>query len=93
MLEKEDFLKICKLSRLEIKEEEYETFLFKLNGIFGWIDQLNSIDVSSVNISIDEITPTLEREDKACMTNTRDEILSNSFEKKFGMFSVPKVVE
>jgi aspartyl/glutamyl-tRNA(Asn/Gln) amidotransferase C subunit len=67
----------------------------KLNAVFEWIEQLSQIDVSNVNLDdiLDETGSTPERLDLPYMCNTREELLSNTKDKKFDMFCVPKVVE
>ncbi len=94
MIDKKDLMNVAKLSRLSIEDSEMDMYLKKLNGIFEWIDQLNSIDVSNVDITSPEnFTTTPERKDEVIMKNNVDQVLSNAPSKKFGMFEVPKVVE
>ena len=88
-IDAEQLDKLCKLSKLKVDKDQ---FLIKINAVFNWIDQLSKIDVSSV--SLDDINETTyERIDEPKMTNTRNEVLSNTKHKKFDMFSVPKIVE
>jgi aspartyl/glutamyl-tRNA(Asn/Gln) amidotransferase C subunit len=90
VLKKEELDRICKLAKIRIDDQE---FVEKLNSVFEWIDQLSKIDVSGVNLyDSGDIESTPERQDVALMTNTRDDILSNSKHKEFSMFSVPKVI-
>ena len=94
MLGNEEFEKVCKLSKISIEEGKKDEFLKKLNGVFEWIEQLACIDVSQINLNdVNDIEKTLEIKDEPAMKNTRDQILSNTDHSKFGMFSVPKVVE
>ena len=89
-----DLEKICRLSKLKIAETEREVFLGKLNQVFNWIEQLSRIDVSGVDINKPkDMEDTPERVDEPYMSNTREELLSNTKFKKFDMFCVPKVVE
>ena len=85
---------LCKLAKLKIADNEKDQFLDRINGVFNWIEQLSHIDVSTVNINdLSCEDTTYEREDIPIMTNTREEILSNTTNKNFDMFCVPKVVE
>ena len=94
MLNISDLDKVCKLAKLKINDDEKEQFLEKLNQVFNWIEQLSKIDVSGVDINdLKDMDTTPERTDIPLMTNTREELLTNSKYKKFDMFSVPKVVE
>lgn len=94
MLNISDLDKVCKLAKIKIEENEKDQFLDKLNQVFNWIEQLSKIDVSNVDINnLKDMDDTPERNDEPLMTNTREELLSNSKYKKFNMYSVPKVVE
>ena len=94
MLDNGDLAKVCRLARINIEPDEKDIFLGKLNQVFEWIEQLSKIDVSGIDINnLDDMKDTPEREDEACMMNSREELLSNTKHKKFDMFCVPKVVE
>ena len=94
MLNITDLDKVCRLAKIKIEESEKDLFLNKLNQVFNWIEQLSKIDVSDIDINnLKDMENTPEREDIPLMTNTKEELLSNSKYKKFDMYSVPKVVE
>ncbi len=94
MLNISDLDKVCRLAKIKIDESEKELFLNKLNQVFNWIEQLSKIDVFDVDINdLKDMENTPERKDIPLMTNTKEELLSNSKYKKFDMYSVPKVVE
>ncbi len=94
MLNITDLDKVCRLAKIKIEENEKDQFLNKLNQVFNWIEQLSKIDVSDVDINnLKDMEDTPERKDIPLMTNTKEELLSNSKYKKFDMYSVPKVVE
>ncbi len=93
MLSHDEFLKICKLAKLDIDEVERNSFIGKLNNIFAWIEQLHDIDTSNIDISKDILARCPEREDVSQVLKCRAEVLSNTQNRKFDMFAVPKVVE
>jgi aspartyl/glutamyl-tRNA(Asn/Gln) amidotransferase C subunit len=94
MLKKEDIKKICSLAKIRVDDEVDCEFVEKLNSVFAWIDQLSKIDVSGVDLyDSDEVEATPEEADIAIMTNTRNDVLSNSKHQNYGMFSVPKVIQ
>ena len=94
MLSDKDLEKISRLARIKIDEKDKQNFLKKLNQVFDWIEQLAKIDVSNIDINnLDEMEATPERVDEPYVSNTREELLSNTKYKKFDMFCVPKVVE
>lgn len=94
MLNIADLDKVCRLAKIKINETEKDQFLTKLNQVFNWIEQLSKIDVSDIDINnLKDMDDTPERKDIPLMTNTKEELLSNSEYKKFDMYSVPKVIE
>lgn len=94
MLSHDEFTKICKLAKVSIEKDKEDQFLTRLEGVFEWINQLNSIDVSGVKLDGEEdMAGNHEAKDEPFMENTREQILSNTKNTKFGMFCVPKVVE
>ena len=86
--------KIAHLARIGINDEELQIFQQQLNGILNWIDQLQEIDTSSVNIyDIQKLSSLYERKDVVTACNNLDDVLKNAPQKKFNMFQVPKVIE
>ena len=94
MIDNETFKTLASLSRLKITQEEQETLQGQLNGIFDWIEQLRAVDTTGVTpvatLNLDQMPM---REDVVTLEASQDQILSNSCDATFGMFSVPKVVE
>ncbi|MDR1390899.1 MAG: Asp-tRNA(Asn)/Glu-tRNA(Gln) amidotransferase subunit GatC [Holosporales bacterium] len=94
MIHDDELKKVCNLAKIRIEESEKEKFLKRLNQVFDWIDQLSRIETSNVNIgSLKDIGGTIEKKDLPSVTNSQEELLSNTKHKKFGMFCVPKVIE
>jgi len=50
----EDVKKVSRLSRLKFSQEGLVTMQQQLNGILHWIDQLQQIDTSTVEIFSDQ---------------------------------------
>lgn len=94
MISERDFEKVCHLAKLSIPEDDRSRFLDKLNSVFNWIDQLTQIDTSCISEELSsQLNTTPERSDISGQQNSKNEILSNTKDKKFGMFCVPKIVE
>ena len=94
MISDQEFDKVCRLAKLAVSDASKKDFLNKLNSVFGWMDQLAKIDTSSVDNTVSDCVATIvERKDIAHLDNTKDELLSNTKNKKFDMFCVPKIVE
>ncbi|MDP3372472.1 MAG: Asp-tRNA(Asn)/Glu-tRNA(Gln) amidotransferase subunit GatC [Candidatus Paracaedibacteraceae bacterium] len=86
--------KIGKLSRIALNDDDITYYQGQLNGIFNWISALQSVDVSNVDLTVDQTTPQMhERQDVVTAPNRVSEVLSNAPTSAHEMFSVPKVVE
>jgi len=90
----DDVRKVARLSRIAVEEARLETLAGELNGILGWIDQLNEVDVEGVEpmTSVVEVSLPL-REDKVTDGSKPDQVLANAPKSEDGFFVVPKAVE
>lgn len=94
MLTDFEFEKICRLSKISIPEKNKEAFMKKLNTIFEWIDKLQEVDVSDVELDVEWSHIYNEgREDVACENSDCKSVLLNAKDVKYDMYSVPKVIE
>ncbi|BEV12695.1 Asp-tRNA(Asn)/Glu-tRNA(Gln) amidotransferase subunit GatC [Asticcacaulis sp. DW145] len=86
--------KVASLSRLRESDERLESLAGQLNGILGWIEQLNEVDVSGVQpmTSCVEMTQPL-RDDVVTDGGKVADVVSNAPKSLDGFFIVPKVVE
>ena len=90
----EDVKKVSRLSRLKFSDEGLVAMQQQLNGILHWIDQLQQVDTSAVEIFSDQQELQMpERADVICDGNVVQAVLANAPEKAHDMFAVPKVVE
>ena len=86
--------KVASLSRLREPQERLEALAGELNGILGWIEQLNEVDVTGVEpmtTAIDMATPL--RDDVVSDGDKVADIVANAPKSVDGFFIVPKVVE
>ena len=86
--------KIARLSRIRVEEERLAPMADELNGILGWIEQLNEVDVEGVKpmtSAVDMEAPL--REDAITDGNKRDEVLANAPKAEDGFYVVPRSVE
>lgn len=91
---KDDVRKTARLSRIAVKDDQIETLAGELNGILGWIDQLNEVDVEGVEPMTSVVAITLPmREDKVTDGNIADQVVANAPKSEDGFFVVPKAVE
>ncbi|KJS25844.1 MAG: glutamyl-tRNA amidotransferase [Hyphomonadaceae bacterium BRH_c29] len=91
---KDDVRKVARLSRIAVPEERLDELAGELNGILGWIDQLNEVDVSGVEPMTSVVETKLPmREDVVTDGNIQDQVLANAPRTEDGFFVVPKSVE
>ncbi|MAN46021.1 MAG: Asp-tRNA(Asn)/Glu-tRNA(Gln) amidotransferase subunit GatC [Alphaproteobacteria bacterium] len=91
---KDDVRKVARLSRIAVTEEHVEELTGELNGIMGWIDQLNEVDVDGVEPMTSVVETKLPmREDVVTDGNIQDQVLANAPRSEDGFFVVPKAVE
>lgn len=86
--------KVARLSRLRESDERLETLAGELNGILGWIEQLNEVDVEGVapmTTAVEQPTPL--RDDVVSDGGIVDQVTANAPKSAAGFFIVPKVVE
>ena len=91
---KEDVRKVARLSRIAVPDDKLEGLASELNGIMGWIEQLNEVDVEGVEPMTSVVATSLPmREDVVSDGNRRDEVLANTPKSDEGFFVVPRSVE
>lgn len=86
--------KVASLSRLRESDERLESLAGELNGILGWIEQLDEVDVAGVQpmTSCIEMTQPL-RDDVVTDGDKVADVVKNAPKTVDGFFIVPKVVE
>lgn len=85
---------VAKLARLNLSEEERETFTGQLNAILQYADKLNELNT-------DDIEPTTHvlhlsnvmREDVVKESLPQEKVFRNAPEEEDGQFKVPAVLE
>ena len=85
---------IAKLARIAVSEEEVAALAPELSNILGWVEQLQEVDVSSVEPMCAVIPNRLRlRDDNVTDGGIRDAVLANAPAAEHGFFAVPKVIE
>lgn len=93
-----DIARIANLARLELQTEESERMLTQLNGFFGIVEAMRSVDTSGIQplahpvAAIQDIALRL-REDAVSEPDQRDANQRNAPAVERGLFLVPKVIE
>ena len=93
-IDKNTTLKIAKLSRIKIEDDEVDELSSQLSTIVDWVEQLNEVNTENIeplsNVSMSKLPL---REDVETTNDNSKEILSNAPDKLENYFAVPKVVE
>jgi len=86
--------RIANLARIRVAEHEVATLQQELNGILGWIEQLQEVDVSAVEPLTGAASMALRmREDAVTDGGYVDRVLVNAPDRAGDFYAVPKVVE
>ncbi len=86
--------RIAALARIRVEEAEVATLQTELNGILGWIEQLNEVNVEGVEPLTGGAQMALRmREDAVTDGAYPERVLANAPERAGDFFAVPKVVE
>lgn len=91
---RDDVRKVARLSRIAVPDERLDELAGELNGILGWIDQLNEVDVAGVEPLTSIVETRLPmRDDVVTDGGIRDQVLANAPRSEHGFFVVPRSVE
>lgn len=91
---KDDVRKVARLSRIAVPEDRLDGLAGELNGILGWIDQLNEVDIAGVEPMTSVVAVRLPmREDVVTDGNRQADVLANAPKSEDGFFVVPRSVE
>jgi aspartyl-tRNA(Asn)/glutamyl-tRNA(Gln) amidotransferase subunit C len=86
--------RIAKLARIRVGDAEVAKLQQELNGILGWIEQLNEVNVEGVEPLTGAAQMTLRmREDEVTDGAIPEKVLANAPERAGNFYTVPKVVE
>jgi aspartyl-tRNA(Asn)/glutamyl-tRNA(Gln) amidotransferase subunit C len=89
-----DVRRIAHLARISLDESRVEPMRAEINGILGWIEQLEEVNVEGVE-PMTSVTPMKlrMRKDEVTDGGYPDRVLSNAPNADGNFFVVPKVVE
>ena len=86
--------RIATLARIRVEDVEIAQLQSELNGILGWIEQLNEVNIEGVEPLTGAARMALKmREDVVNDGDVQDKVLANAPERIGAYFAVPKVVE
>ena len=92
-IESKDVLKVAKLAKLQLTEEEVKRLGDELSQIVGYVDQLSSVDTTNV-APLDHVLDVTDalRDDTVISSLPRESALSNAPKKDGETFLVPPVL-
>ncbi len=86
--------RIAKLARLHVEEADVPRLQSELNGILGWIEQLNEVDVEGIAPLTGAAAMAMRmRDDVVSDGGMAEAVLSNAPDRAGAFYAVPKVVE
>ncbi len=86
--------RVAKLARIKVAPESLGALAGEFNGILGFIEQLNEVDIEGVE-PMTSVTPQVlkRRVDEVTDGDQQGAVLKNAPDAREGFFAVPKVVE
>ena len=92
-IESKDVLKVAKLAKLQLTEEEVKRLVAELSQIVGYVDQLSSVDTTNV-APLDHVLDVTDalRDDTVISSLPRESALSNAPKEDGETFLVPPVL-
>jgi aspartyl-tRNA(Asn)/glutamyl-tRNA(Gln) amidotransferase subunit C len=86
--------RIARLARIRVDDAQVARLRTELNGILGWIEQLNEVNVDGVAPLTGAAQMALAmRADVVTDGGAREAVLANAPDRAGAYFAVPKVVE
>ncbi|MGB0632091.1 MAG: Asp-tRNA(Asn)/Glu-tRNA(Gln) amidotransferase subunit GatC [Alphaproteobacteria bacterium] len=93
-VDRETVVRVARLARLKVPEDEADKLAGELSNIIGWIEQLDEVDTDGVEPMASVADMKLRwRADEVTDGGIPEKVTANAPDPQSGMFSVPKVVE
>ena len=92
--DKNSTLKLAKLARLSLNDEQLDSLEKDLTSIVSFIDQLKEINTDKIDPTSNSLNQDLIlRDDIAENKLSNEDLLRNVHDSELGFFVVPKVIE
>ncbi|WP_150526231.1 Asp-tRNA(Asn)/Glu-tRNA(Gln) amidotransferase subunit GatC [Roseibium sediminis] len=86
--------RVARLARIKVTEEEATRMTGELNGILGFVEQLDEVDIEGVEPLTSVVEQAMKkRVDGVTDGNKANDITANAPASEDNFFMVPKVVE
>ncbi len=94
IISREDVLKVAKLSRLKLSEEEISLYTEQLEKILEYMEKLKEVDTRGISPTFYPLPlENVWREDREIPPLPRDKVLQNAPRRKENYFKVPRIIE
>ena len=88
-----DVRKVAHLARLELPEDQIESYTEQLEDILSYVDQLQEIDTKNVPPTSRAVeVVNVMREDLVEVNTSREDILNQAPQREGDFFRVPKII-
>ena len=88
-----DVRKVAQLARLELSDDQIETYTSQLEEILSYVDKLQEIDTENVPPTTRAVeVVNVMREDLVEVNTTREDILNQAPQREGDFFRVPKIL-
>ena len=89
----DDVRKVAKLARLEIHDDQVETYTSQLEKILGYVAELEKIETENVPPTTRAVeVVNVVREDSVRASTIREELLAQAPQREGDFFRVPKIL-
>lgn len=93
MIQRSDVEHVARLARLQLQEEEIQTFTQQLGQILDYVHRLEAIDTEEVEPTAHALSlQNVFREDEVEPSLNRDEVLKGAPEREGVFFKTPKIL-
>ena len=92
-LTKEEVVKLGKLARIKLSEEEVEKFTLQLSTVLEYVEELKNVDVTGLE-EVSQVTGLInvQRIDAAVIADNIPQIMQNAPEIKDGYYKVKAIL-
>ena len=88
-----DVRKVAQLARLELSDDQIETYTSQLEEILSYVDKLQEIDTENVPPTTRAVeVVNAMRDDSVDVNSSREDILSQAPHREGDFFRVPKIL-
>lgn len=94
-LSRDDVLKLARLSRLQLTDEEIQQFIDEISAILQYVDQLQEVDLKDLEPTsqVTGLTNVTRPDEEKDYGATPEELLSNAPATENGHFKVKRMIQ